>query len=70
MQEFQIKGADYIQLNQLLKAIGIVFSGGEAKMLIHEGAVRVNNEIEKRVRKKIVKGDVVKVGQHTITITS
>ena len=68
MQEFKLDGSPFIQLNQLLKAAGVVYSGGEAKMLISEGQVLVNSEMEHRLRRKIVTGDVVKVGDTQITV--
>ena len=68
MQEFKLAGSPYIQLNQLLKASGIVYSGGEAKMLISEGQVIVNNEVELRLRRKIKISDQVQVGDTTLII--
>ena len=56
--EFLIKG-DYIKLDQLLKAAGIVGSGGEAKNMIAEGEILYNGEVETRRGKKIYKGDRV-----------
>jgi ribosome-associated protein len=37
----------------------LVTTGGEAKLLIGDGQVTVNGEIETRRRKKIVDGDVI-----------
>jgi ribosome-associated protein len=48
-----------VELYKLLKFEGLVSSGGEAKILIAEGLVVVNGEIETRKRKKIVAGDIV-----------
>jgi len=56
--EFQLH-TDYIDLLQILKATSIVMSGGEAKMLVDDGFVTVNGEIEHRRRKKLRVGDVV-----------
>jgi len=56
--EFEIEG-DYIELFKLLKASGVCSTGGEAKILIDDGAVKVNGEIETRKRKKIVPEDRV-----------
>ncbi len=56
---------DFIQLNNLLKLMDIVASGGEAKMVIREGMVSVNGKTEMQIRKKLVKGDKVEFeGQH------
>ena len=56
--EFQLH-TEYIELLQLLKATSIVMSGGEAKMLVDDGYVTVNGEIEHRRRRKLRVGDVV-----------
>ena len=52
-----------INLQQFLKKNIIVFSGGEAKYLIQEGAVKVNNIVVKQRGKKLHKGDVVLVDE-------
>jgi len=57
-QDFILK-TEYIDLSQLLKATGLAMSGGEAKMLVTEGLVFVNNEIELRKRRKLRDGDIV-----------
>lgn len=51
----------YIKLDSFLKAINAVSSGGEAKLLITGGVVRVNGEIELRRGKKLYPGDHVEV---------
>ena len=48
-----------IALYQLLKFEALVSSGGEAKIVIDEGRVLVNGEVETRRRKKILAGDIV-----------
>ncbi len=50
---------DTIQLDQFLKFKGLVQTGGEAKLLIQAGEVRVNGKIEMRRGKKLVPGDRV-----------
>ncbi len=52
-----------ITLGQALKASNFVGSGGEAKVLIQGGEVRVNGEVETRRGRKLQKGDVVEVGE-------
>ena len=60
---------EYIKLDQVLKLADLANSGGEAKHLILEGKVLVNNEIEVKRGKKIRNGDVVKVeGEEKIVI--
>lgn len=56
-----------VELFKVLKFEGLVASGGEAKMVIAEGMVFVNSEIETRKRKKMVAGDKVEfAGEHYI----
>ena len=52
---------EYIDLLQFLKATGIAATGGEAKMLVDEGFIRVNGENESRRRRKLRPGDRVDV---------
>lgn len=49
----------YIQLNQLLKIEQIAQTGGHAKILIEEGQIQVNKEVEHRIRRKLHKGDII-----------
>jgi ribosome-associated protein len=48
-----------VELYKILKFEGLVTTGGEAKLLIGDGQVTVNGDIETRRRKKIVDGDVI-----------
>ncbi|MBV1960368.1 MAG: RNA-binding S4 domain-containing protein [Immundisolibacteraceae bacterium] len=57
-----------IELYKLLKMEGLVASGGEAKLVISEGEVRVNGEVETRKRKKIVAGDKVSFGDESFCV--
>lgn len=65
--EYQLKD-EYIELMKLLKYLNIVQSGGEAKMVITEGLVRVNGEVEFRKRHKLRKGYVVEFEDVKINI--
>ena len=47
---------EYIDLLQFLKATGIAATGGEAKMLVDEGFIRVDGEEESRRRRKLRPG--------------
>lgn len=60
MQEFQLKGKEYIELNKLLKLTRLVGTGGEANIYIDNGEVLVNGVIETRRRNKLRPGDIVK----------
>lgn len=65
--EFKITG-EYIELIQLLKAIGIASTGGHAKMIVDEEMVLRNGELETRKRAKLVPGDVIRVDNLEITL--
>ena len=58
MKEIKIKD-EYIKLGQLLKLAGLVSSGIDAKIVITEGEVLYNGEVEKRRGKKVYPGDTV-----------
>jgi len=54
-----------IPLCQLLKIANLVSGGGEAKIIINQGYVRVNGEVEYQKRKKIIHGDSIELnGEH------
>ena len=69
MQTFILKD-DYIKLGQLLKAAGLVSSGVEAKFVIQDGEVLVNNEVCTMRGKKLRPGDTVRFDRYTLQITS
>jgi ribosome-associated protein len=48
-----------IRLDQFLKLANLVGSGGEAKLLIRDGLVQVNGEVEIRRGRKLQAGDEV-----------
>ena len=50
---------EYIKLGQFLKFSGIITNGGEAKNLLEEGLVLVNNKVELARGKKLFPGDSV-----------
>ncbi|MCA9837716.1 MAG: RNA-binding S4 domain-containing protein [Trueperaceae bacterium] len=52
---------DFLTLNDMLKLSGIAQTGGQAKLLIQGGEVRVNGEVETRRKRKLKQGDVVEV---------
>jgi ribosome-associated protein len=57
-----------IELAKLLKLQSLVQSGGEAKVVITDGLVKVNGEIETRKGKKINAGDVVELGDERFVV--
>jgi ribosome-associated protein len=50
-----------VELYKILKFEGIAASGAEAKMMIEQGLVSVNNEAETRKRRKIIGGDKIQI---------
>lgn len=56
--EFQLEG-EYIELHQLLKATGIVDSGGAGKARVAAGEVSVDGEQELRKTRKVRAGQTV-----------
>jgi ribosome-associated protein len=60
---------NYIELNVFIKIKGLVSTGGQAKILIRSNQIKVNGEIETRLRKKLVVGDVVEFENQTFTVT-
>ena len=57
MQEIKVRD-EFIKLGQALKAAGLVDSGVEAKIVVQDGLVEVNGEIDTRRGRKLVPGDV------------
>ncbi|WP_195574031.1 S4 domain-containing protein YaaA [Paenibacillus sp. 1001270B_150601_E10] len=60
MKEVSIK-TEYIALGQMLKLADCASSGGHAKILLEEGVVQVNGEVEQRRGRKLYPGDKVQV---------
>jgi ribosome-associated protein len=60
---------EYIKLDSFLKGVSVVGSGGEAKILISEGQVRVNGEVELRRGRKLYPGDKVLLGSHSFLVS-
>mgnify|MGYP001954881984 FL=1 len=57
-----------VELFKILKFEGMASTGGEAKMLIGNGQVKVNGAIEIRKRKKIVADDVIEFGSEKFVV--
>jgi ribosome-associated protein len=66
--DFDLGEHEYIQLNQLLKVLGLAQTGGEANQRIVDGELRLNGAVELQKRKKLRPGDVVEFGSEKITI--
>lgn len=60
---------EFIKLQDLLKFASLVSTGGEAKIIIQEGEVKVNGEVCTMRGKKIRPGDIVELGGQQLTVS-
>ncbi len=67
-QDKEATPEETIQLDQFLKLIGAVGTGGQAKLMIQGGEVTVNGEVETRRRRKLRVGDLVALGDETFQV--
>lgn len=65
--EFPLQG-EYIELNQLLKVVGVCDSGGAGKVIVASGNVSVDGRQELRKTCKIRAGQVVSLGDVRIKV--
>ncbi|MDT8419931.1 MAG: RNA-binding S4 domain-containing protein [Desulfuromonadales bacterium] len=68
MQTFDLEDHEYIELNSLLKLTGLCPSGGIAKLLIADGLVSVDGQIELRKRCKVRAGQTVSYDGQNIQV--
>ena len=61
---------EFIELDKLLKLLGIAQSGGAAKMLVGDGLVCVDGVVETRKTRKLRGGELVSVGDEEIRIVA
>lgn len=64
---FELNG-EFIELNQLLKVVGVCDSGGAGKVLVANGAVKVDGKQELRKTCKIRAGQQVSIGDIRISV--
>jgi len=69
MIEFDLSGHEYIALHSLLKVTGICESGGVAKLLISDGLVTVDGDVELRKRCKIRGGQIIELHGEQIAVS-
>ncbi|MEE1885436.1 RNA-binding S4 domain-containing protein [Pedobacter flavus] len=67
MIQFKLEG-EFIPMIALLKATGLVQSGGEAQTLVEDGLVKYNGQVDYRKRLKVRKGDIIEFMSHKIEI--
>ena len=68
-QSFKVR-TEFIDLLQLLEATGYAATGGEAKMMVEDGLISVNNELELRKRRKLRPGDEVQISDEILIALS
>ncbi|MBL8463535.1 MAG: RNA-binding S4 domain-containing protein [Thauera sp.] len=66
---FEVRG-EYIQLDQLLKAAGLVDSGGAAHAAVDDGLVQVDGRPESRKRAKLRPGQRVSFASEAIELVA
>ena len=66
MPELIVIDTDYIKLDSLLKLANLVMSGGEAKLLIQDGLIQVNGQLETRRGRKLYPGDLVQAADRPL----
>lgn len=59
---------DMLTLGEALKLAGLAGTGGQAKLLIQAGEVKVNGEVETRRKRKLRAGDVIEVGDEEFVL--
>jgi ribosome-associated protein len=64
---FELNG-EFVELNQLLKLVGLCDSGGAGKVMVASGAVKVDGKQELRKTAKIRAGQQVTVGDVRISV--
>lgn len=68
-EEFKLSTHEFIELNKLLKFLGWVETGGEAKNRIEDGEVEVNGQVEFRKRCKLRAGDKVNYNGQEVVVS-
>lgn len=68
MEEFDLQGRDFVELHNLLKLTGMCHSGGTAKLMIADGRVTVDGQVELRKRCKIRSGQSIEYEGHRISV--
>lgn len=60
---------EYIKLGQALKAVNLVESGVQAKIVIINGEVKVNGAVEYQRGKKLRAGDVIEYNGEKVLVS-
>ncbi|MCR4652488.1 MAG: RNA-binding S4 domain-containing protein [Eubacterium sp.] len=68
MESIQIRD-EFIKLGQAMKLAGMVEEGVDAKLVIQNGEVKVNGEVDTRRGKKLYDGDVFEYDGKQVKVT-
>ncbi len=68
--EFNLEGEEFITLQSLLKVTDLIDSGGEAKVAITSGKVKVDGQVELQRGKKIRAGQMVSFNGKTVKVVA
>ncbi|MFZ6816559.1 RNA-binding S4 domain-containing protein [Undibacterium sp. Rencai35W] len=66
---FSLEG-EFVELNQLLKLVGLCDSGGAGKVIVASGSVKVDGKQELRKTAKIRAGQIVILGDVRIKVSA
>lgn len=66
---FQLK-LEFIELDNLLKTMKLVSNGAEARHYILDCLIKVNGQVETRIRRKLRSGDTVEFKEHKINVVA
>lgn len=64
----QDQQGNYLELNTFLKVKGFAQTGGQAKLLIRNGKVKVNSEVELRNKRKLRDNDIVEINNKKLKV--
>lgn len=67
MKKIEIFG-EYIQLDQILKKLDFISSGGETGMFLHSHSILLNGQKVSEKRKKICPGDILQIDEESYQI--
>lgn len=67
--DFKLK-LNFIELDNLLKAMNLAASGAQVREFILAGSIKVNGQVETRVRRKLRLGDSVEFKEYQINIVA
>ena len=65
--DFKLK-FEFIELDNLLKVLELASGGAEARRIIQAGEIKVNGQVESRIRRKLRLGDLVEFRQQRVNI--